>query len=1042
MFRLFSLPFLTWYEDVILYAYIVPFIIFLCAVLPLNAQGPPGYTYCADEGDSFVLPARSHVAYGADNLFAYLYNQTGTITFNNATFGDPAPGYNKSGYYKLANSEDNIASLTLAFQQLKDHIAGTTPLSPTEIKSVADSIRQNIFALGDTLPLILMAFDLVDAYDSIDGPLFMNPNTQAGFFNDFAALDGKELDKAVFIVQQGIFDYAYSPENFSKFRDILVGRKFRTADFFPGVCPNPLDSSMTYTAKINGSMPTEWGKRTAWSSTPARRPTGYYLAPGTVGTVKVPDHLVNKDFVILVGAHSWDRIGNNNVKRFFRVSKTFPIADTITQITNPFGGGIYILTPYEAAEGIVEVQLTNVVPAPFFSAKISETTTLEDWLNVQRYNPAPWTDFETDKFMMQVPTSWIYNYADPVTLMKDWDDRMDVVSTLLGYPLLRNNTLLYLQVDVAIQYNGFYGIGNPQINNTYNPLQMEDGNKNHWFLRPGVSFWETEFHEMGHAQLFSKFPGETEALVNFLSVAIYNRLYGMDIDTAFGNSFDPHPYRTRDQAALNWMVTPNFRAGNPMDISNTTKDEVRYQHRGYGKYVEMAALFGWEAIHSFYKQEQLDFVNQIPGDELTEVDSRILRFSKAAGTDMRPLIHFWGVHPKDSLVLAERILQDSLRPSRFICERLEHYKTIIPLNNAEFAEHAAAFFGGSVPPGGHPDYGSGWYNVWLPLYNETHGNLAVQAIDNIIQAYFQDGCPTDTLIPIVTVNSPTICEGDSVVLIASGATTYTWSNGAEGDHISVSPSTTTSYTVVGKTAGFPSEPTIAQVTVIPIPMVTINNASICLGESIVLISSGADSYVWENGDTTNSLMVSPSMTTTYSVTGSTAGCLAPTAYAVVEVNDLPVVNLGPDILLPAGQDTIVDATGPGLTYLWSTGETTSSILVNTQGSYSVTVTNAAGCSSSDTVEVFGVVSTISLPSNDDIKIAPNPTLDVINIICSRSSSSIAQVYNNLGKVILSDQSFVPDGAARKIDLSQQAAGIYYVRISDAEWTRTFSVIRL
>ena len=162
------------------------------------------------------------------------------------------------------------------------------------------------------------------------------------------------------------------------------------------------------------------------------------------------------------------------------MTNTFPITDTITEIANPFGGGIYILTPYEADLGIVEVQLTNVVPAPFFSAKTFSQTTLQEWKDVQRHNPAPWADFESDKYMMQVPTSWIYNYDDPVTLMQDWDNRMDVVSTMLGYPLIRNNTILYLQVDVDIMY-GFYGIGNPQINNTYNPLQPENGNKNHWF---------------------------------------------------------------------------------------------------------------------------------------------------------------------------------------------------------------------------------------------------------------------------------------------------------------------------------------------------------------------------------------------------------------------------------------------------------------------------------------------------------------------------------------------------------------------------------
>ncbi|MBL7825560.1 MAG: hypothetical protein JNJ57_02945, partial [Saprospiraceae bacterium] len=717
------------------------------------AQGPPGYTWCASENQSFTLPARSHVAYGANNSFAYLYNQTGTITFNNTTFGDPAPGVVKSGYYKIASSEGSLSTLEATFQKLKDHITGVIQLNGQELNSLSDSIQQHIFAVADTSSAVAMALDIIDCYETLKGPIFLNASTQSGFPNKFDAVDGKELARAVFVLQQGVFDHVYTPVNISKYLHLIANRKFKTANWFPGVCPSPIDSSTTYTAKINASLPAEYGIGTAFSDAPARRPTGYYLAPGSVGTVKVPQALVNKGFRILVGAHTVNRGSSNEVKRFFRVTNTYSIEDTITQIINPFGGGIYIVTPYLATEGIVEIQLTNVVPAPYFSATSASATTLQDWQNTQRHNPAPWADFVSDKFMMQVPTSWIYNYNDPVTLMQDWDNRMDVVSKMLGHELTLNNIKLYLQVDVGIQYNGFYGIGNPQVNNVYNPAQVENGNKNHWLIRPGVGFWETEFHEMGHAQLFSKFPGEEEAAVNVPAAAIYNRLYGMGIDSALGKSFGNQPYITRDQAALNWMVTPNFRAGNPMDISNTTKDEVRYQQRGYAKYIELAALFGWEVIDSFYKKEQLDFINQAPGDGLTNVDSRILRFSKTTAADMRPLVHFWGVQPKNPTALASAINAAGLAPSKLVCERLEHYKSIIPLNNAQFQAHANAFFGGSVPPGGHPDYGSGWYNIWLPQYNETHGALALQSMQNIIDLYFPDGCPTETPTPTVTVNS-------------------------------------------------------------------------------------------------------------------------------------------------------------------------------------------------------------------------------------------------------------------------------------------------
>jgi hypothetical protein len=455
--------------------------------------------------------------------------------------------------------------------------------------------------------------------------------------------------------------------------------------------------------------------------------------------------MVNAGYKILVGAHPVMNSIINPVQRFFRISNTYEITDSVTLIANPFGGGIYIITPYLTSAGLQQIELTNVVPAPFFSATSYNTTTLSQWQDVQRHHPAPWADFESEKFMMQVPTSFIYNYSDPVTLMADWDARMDVVSNLLGYPLIRNNQVLYVMLDVHILHPGYYGIGNPQINNPYSPYDIQNGNSQMWFLVPGAAnMWETEFHELGHAQLMEKFPGEAEAIVNLLSAAIYNEIYGFGIDSAFGMSFNNEYWRSRDQSAINWMVTHNFRAGNPMDISNTTKDEVRYQHRGYGKYVEIAALFGWGALMNYYHQVNLDYINGVPPGPLGQTDDRILKLSKAAGVDLRPLIHFWGVHPQDSTALAQAIIINNLPPSPLICNRLVHYQSIIPMDNAQFNQHALVYFNGPVPPGGDPDYENGWYNVWLPLYNNSHGDSAVAALQHIIDSYFPNGCANIT----------------------------------------------------------------------------------------------------------------------------------------------------------------------------------------------------------------------------------------------------------------------------------------------------------
>jgi len=63
--------------------------------------GPEGYTWCANEGETVVFTETVDVAYGADGYFNYMYGVTGSITFDNATFGDPIVGVVKDGYYKV-----------------------------------------------------------------------------------------------------------------------------------------------------------------------------------------------------------------------------------------------------------------------------------------------------------------------------------------------------------------------------------------------------------------------------------------------------------------------------------------------------------------------------------------------------------------------------------------------------------------------------------------------------------------------------------------------------------------------------------------------------------------------------------------------------------------------------------------------------------------------------------------------------------------------------------------------------------------------------
>ena len=708
-----------------------------------------GFTKCGKQDDVLNLKTKTHVAFGleSDNRYVYLFNQTGSLKLSAEVFGnDPIPSKYKEGYCKVVTADSpDAAVFSAALTSLKSHMEGSQTLSSAQLQVLNERLKQTMHAVTQNKDTLTLAFSVIAAYEKMrGGPFFANIATKGGFSNEYYGDTKTDIDRAVLNIQQSIHDSAFEASTFAKYKDVLTGKKFGSSDWFPGKVKVAANPNTVYSAKINATMVADVDTRTAFSSigAVARRPTGYYLAAGDVAKVTVPQSMVNKKFMIQVGANAADKYIKSTIARPFRVTTKFPIVSTVTEIANPNGGGIYIDVPYLADAGSnVTITIQNAVPAPFFSATTLNNVTLQQWQDVQRKNPAPWADFMSDKFMMTLPTKWIENYADPVALMKDWDDRMDVVSDLLGRNRVRNNQILYLTVDTSLLSDAF-GIGYPSGNNTYNPGDTNDGSKN-WYLRPDKDFSEVEFHELGHAELFGGFPGEGEASNNILSIAVSNKLYGVDIDRGLSKSMNNTAQLIgRDQAALNWMTTPNFRAGKAMDITNSEKNEVRYQQRGYAKYAEIAALFGWDKLGKFHLEENRVFRKEVvaAGVNLGEVDSRILRMSIAAGVDLTPLIHFWGVQPADSAKLSAAITAAGLRPSRAIYDRLKVYQGMIPTDNAMFKKHAADFLGKTVDKisgaNKSADYGEGWYAAWLNTYGAAEGLAAQRAFDGIFAKYF------------------------------------------------------------------------------------------------------------------------------------------------------------------------------------------------------------------------------------------------------------------------------------------------------------------
>ena len=223
-----------------------------------------------------------------------------------------------------------------------------------------------------------------------------------------------------------------------------------------------------------------------------------------------------------------------------------------------------------------------------------------------------------------------------------------------------------------------------------------------------------------------------------------------------------------------------------------------------------------------------------------------------------------------------------------------------------------------------------------------------------------NGCiNTDPVTVTVNGNAPinagpdvAICIGASTTITATGGDTYNWDNGlGAGASHTVSPTTTTTYTVNGTDVNGCLGTDAVTITVNPLPVVNAGtDQTVCAGTSVTLSATGAATYSWDNG-ITQGVAFTPTATTTYTVTGtSAAGCIN-TDQVVVTVNPLPIVNAGPDQTVCIGSSVTLTATGAA-TYSWNNGVNQGvAFTPAATTTYTVTGTDANGCINTDQVLV-------------------------------------------------------------------------------------------
>lgn len=291
----------------------------------------------------------------------------------------------------------------------------------------------------------------------------------------------------------------------------------------------------------------------------------------------------------------------------------------------------------------------------------------------------------------------------------------------------------------------------------------------------------------------------------------------------------------------------------------------------------------------------------------------------------------------------------------------------------------------------------------------------------------------NTTPPTVGLAAPqlVICNGESIVLTATGAVTYNWATlPGNGDTQTVSPTTTTTYTVEGVGAnGCKAQKTIT-ITVIPKITSTLQNVEICEGDKTILdAGAGPDyTYQWNTGETTQTIIVEQAGT--YSVEISNGACTktfsavlsfvpAPQISEIIYNNDNLIINVKNSGI--TGVEFSIDN---GVT--WQSSNVFANVLRNTE--YIIRVRNkGATCDTVTEYYTFFMVNTIT-PNGD----GKNDTLDFNKVVGFEDFKG--EIYDRYGRVIFRIDALNPVWDGKELGREIPTA-TYWYKLS---WKSSFS----
>jgi hypothetical protein len=319
--------------------------------------------------------------------------------------------------------------------------------------------------------------------------------------------------------------------------------------------------------------------------------------------------------------------------------------------------------------------------------------------------------------------------------------------------------------------------------------------------------------------------------------------------------------------------------------------------------------------------------------------------------------------------------------------------------------------------------------------------------------------PCSANAPSVTINanSNVACQGSALSFTAAGTAgaggfSYNWGNGNNNPVYTFTPNFSANYNVIATNTltGCTASASILGL-VNPLPNVSIltnGNNSVCKGSSFTLTAAGADAFSWSNGGTSGQIVVSPTTTTTYSVSGILlqTGCQK-AASITVSVNPLPtIIASGNNNQMCVGETLSLSASGAGATgtYTWVSNNALligSAVIVSppSSTSYTVSGTDNKGCvgTANYAISVSPCTGINEVTAANGLMVYPNPSKGVLTVVCEKAGSTLEMV-DMTGRVVLSA---VANERVASLDIKEFANGIYYLKVRSNASVEVVKVIK-